>query len=180
MGGDARDGSSDPARPRASSREQKVAARLREISRDRRALRNALDRFDDGPDFASAWSSEDPEEINRRDQVERPYERIVNHLQEIIDFCEAEEATRDASGPVEAGVGRWRRAALRGYLSHAQAERWQIIARGRHRLAHHYADLAARQGQEIFEGAQDLLDGLPKAISGLGRWIEALWPRARS
>lgn len=55
-----------------SVREQKVAARLREVARDRRALRNALDRFDGVDDFARAWASEDPDEINRRDQVERP------------------------------------------------------------------------------------------------------------
>jgi hypothetical protein len=92
---DDRVGASGGAQPRpGSAREQKVAARLREIARDRRALRNPLDRFADGGDFARAWASEDPDEINRRDQVERPYERIVNDVQEIIDFCEAEEAER--------------------------------------------------------------------------------------
>lgn len=161
---------------RASVREQKIAARLREISRDRRALRNALNRFDGSADFASAWSSEDPEEINRRDQVERPYERIVNDLQEIIGFCEAEEADRRMPGPTENDAGRWRRVAVRGYLSHAQATRWQTIAQGRQRLAHHYADLPTRHGQEIFERVNDLLHELPRAINGLGRWIETLWP----
>lgn len=159
-----------------SAREQKVAARLREIRRDRRALRNALDRFDGRDDFARTWASEDPDEINRRDQVERPYERIVNELEEIIDLCEAEEAERRMPAPAESEAGRWRRAALRGHLSHAQAERWQGIAQGRQRLAHHYADLAARQGAEVFEHADDLLRELPRAVSGLGRWIEGLWP----
>jgi hypothetical protein len=163
-----------------SPREQKVAARLREIALDRRALRNALDRFESADAFARAWSSEDPDEINRRDQVERPYERIVNDLQEILDLCEAEEATRGAVPPEAGGgagePGRWRRAALRGHLSHAQAERWQAIARGRQRLAHHYADLPARHGAEIFERTHELLDELPRAIRGLGRWIESLWP----
>jgi uncharacterized protein YutE (UPF0331/DUF86 family) len=162
----------------ASARERKVAARLREIRRDRRALRNALDRFDGGDEFARAWASEDPDEINRRDQVERPYERIVNDLQEIIDLCEAEEAERRMPPPAEPDAGRWRRTALRGYLSHAQAERWQDIAQGRQRLAHHYADLAARQGVEIFERANDLLRELPRAIGGLGRWVATLWPDA--
>jgi hypothetical protein len=162
---------------RGSAREQKVVARLREITLDRRALRNALDRFDGGEEFARAWVSEDPDEINRRDQVERPYERIVNDMQEISDLCETEEAERRKPGPAEPDAGRWRRAALRGYLSHAQADRWQTIAHGRQRLAHHYADLPARQGLEIFDRANDLLRELPKAISGLGRWIETLWPR---
>jgi hypothetical protein len=67
---------------------------------------------------------------------------------------------------------------LRGYLSQAQAGRWQGIAQGRQRLAHHYADLQARHGVEIFERAGELLDELPRAISGLGRWIDALWPRS--
>lgn len=164
------------APPPGLAREQKVAARLREVARDRRALRNALDRFDGGQDFASAWASEDPDEINRRDQVERPYERIVNDLQEIIDFCEAEEAERGMPAPDDEEAGRWRRAALRGYLSHAQAERWQRIAAGRQRLAHHYADMPARHGVEIFERANELLAELPRAIRGLGRWIEGLWP----
>jgi hypothetical protein len=159
------------------AREQKVAARLREIRRDRRALRNALDRFDGGEDFARTWASEDPDEINRRDQVERPYERIVNDLEEIIDLCQAEETERDLPAPDESDAGRWRRSALRGYMSHAQAERWQGIAQGRQRLAHHYADLAARQGVEVFEHADDLLGELPRAVSGLGRWIESLWPK---
>jgi hypothetical protein len=159
-----------------SARERKVAARLREIRRDRRALRNALDRFDGADDFASAWASEDPDEINRRDQVERPYERIVNDLQEIIDLCEAEDRERGTPPSDEPGAGRWRRAALRGYLSHAQAERWQAIAQGRQRLAHHYADLAGRQGAEIFERAEDMLRELPRAVGGLGRWIAGLWP----
>lgn len=166
------------APPRGSAREQKVAARLREIARDRRALRNALDRFDGGEDFARAWASEDPDEINRRDQVERPYERIVSDVQEIIDFCEAEEAERRMPAPAEPDAGRWRRTALRGYFSHAQADRWQGIAQGRQRLAHHYADLPSRQGQEIFERANDLLRELAKAISALGGWIDSLWPRA--
>jgi hypothetical protein len=159
-----------------SARERKVAARLREIARDRRALRNALDRFDGGEDFARTWASEDPDEINRRDQVERPYERIVSDLQEIIDLCEAEASERQMPAPAEPGAGRWRRATLRGYLSHAQADRWQGIAHGRRRLARHYADLASRQGLEIFERANDLLGELPKAITGLGRWIDILWP----
>lgn len=164
-----------------SPREQKVAARLRELVRDRRALRNALDRFGDANAFAGTWASEDPDEINRRDQVERPYERIVNDLQEIIDFCEAEEAERRIAGPERAPgdePGRWRRAALRGYLSQAQAERWQRIAHGRQRFAHHYADLPARQGIEVFERAHELLGELPRAMRGLGRWIAALWPEA--
>lgn len=163
-----------------SPREQKVVARLRQIALDRRALRNALDRFEGADEFARAWSSEDPDEINRRDQVERPYERIVDDVQEIIDLCEAEELTRGgAPAPGTSATdrpGRWRRAALRGHLSHAQAERWQGIAQGRQRLAHHYADLPARQGAEIYERAVELLDELPKAIRGLGRWIETLWP----
>ncbi|MGH2969748.1 MAG: hypothetical protein ACRDK0_11890 [Solirubrobacteraceae bacterium] len=160
-------------------RERKVAARLREIARDRRALRGALDRFAGGEDFARVWASEDPDEINRRDQVERPYERIVNDLQEIIDFCEAEETERGSSAPEGAGSedpGRWRRVALRGHFSHAQAERWQSIVQGRQRLAHHYADLPARHGAEIYERAEALLWELPKAVGGLGRWIEELWP----
>jgi uncharacterized protein YutE (UPF0331/DUF86 family) len=167
----------EDARGSASARERKLAARLREIRRDRRALRNALERFDGADDFARAWASEDPEEINRRDQVERPYERIVNDLQEIIDLCEAEEAERRMAPPAEPDAGRWRRVALRGYLSHAQAERWQGIGQGRQRLAHHYADLSGQQGVEIFERAGDLLREMPKAISGLGRWIAGLWPR---
>jgi uncharacterized protein YutE (UPF0331/DUF86 family) len=165
------------APPPGSVRERKVAARLGEIARDRRALRNALDRFDGAEDFAGAWSSEDPDEINRRDQVERPYERIVNDMQEVIDLCEAEEADRGTAPPKHDDAGRWRRAALRGHLSHADAARWQGIARGRQRLAHHYADLPARQGAEIFERANELLVTLPRAFAGLGRWIEELWPR---
>jgi len=164
--------------PAGSARERKLAARLREIGHDRRALRNALDRFAGGEDFARVWASEDPDEINLRDQVERPYERIVNDLQEIVDFCEAEELERGASAPARAGgdPGRWRRVALRGHFSQAQAERWQSIAQGRQRLAHHYADLPARHGAEIYERADELLRELPKAIAGLGRWIEELWP----
>lgn len=172
-------GAGDDAPLRGSVRERKVAARLREIARDRRALRNALDRFDGEEDFASAWASGDPDQINRRDQVERPYERIVNDMQEIIDFCEAEEVDRGMPVPEGDDAGRWRRAALRGYLSDAQADRWQGIARGRQRLAHHYADLPARRGAEIFERANELLGELPRAISGLGRWIDGLWPRVR-
>lgn len=161
-----------------SAREQKVAARLQEIARDRRALRNALDRFAGGEDFAGAWASEDPDQINQRDQVERPYERIVNDMQEIIDFCEAEEAERGMPAPEGDDAGRWRRAASRGYLSHAQADRWPRIAQRRQRLAHHYVDLPARHGIEIFERANELLDELPRAIRGLGRWIDGLWPRS--
>jgi hypothetical protein len=163
--------------PAGSVRERKIAARLREITRDRRALRNALERFDGGEDFARAWVSADPDQINRRDQVERPYERIVNDIQEIIDLCEAEEAERGMPAPDGEDRGRWRRVALRGYISHAQVLRWQGIAHGRQRLAHHYADLPARHGLEIFERANELLGELPRAISGLGRWIDALWPR---
>jgi hypothetical protein len=161
---------------RGAARERKVAARLSEIARDRRALRNALDRFEDGDDFARTWASEDPDEINRRDQVERPYERIVNDLQEVIDLCEAEEADRGLPVPAEPDAGRWRRTAVRGHLSHAQAERWQGLAQGRQRLAHHYADLPARHGLEIFERAHDLLGELPRTIAGIGRWIKTLWP----
>lgn len=162
-----------------SAREHKVAVRLGEIARDRRALRNALDRFGGAADFAAVWASEAPDEINRRDQVERPYERIVNDLQEILDLCEAEETDRGVPPP--AGVsgdepGRWRRAALRGYLSHAQTERWQAIAQGRQRLAHHYADLPAQRAAEIYERAVELLADLPRAVAGIGRWIEKLWP----
>jgi hypothetical protein len=56
----------------ALGREKKVASRLSEIARDRRALRHALDQFASAEDFARTWASEDPDEINRRDQVERP------------------------------------------------------------------------------------------------------------
>jgi hypothetical protein len=169
------------AGPRSASsvRERKVAARLREMAHDRRALRNALDHFAGAEDFARTWASEDPDEINRRDQVERPYERIVSDLQEIVDYCEAEQAERGAAAPAPGGgddPGRWRRLAMRGYFSHAQAERWQGIAQGRQRLAHHYADLPARHGAEIYERAEELLREMPKAIGGLGRWIEELWP----
>lgn len=157
------------------ARERKVAVRLRQIARDRRALRNALDRFDGAGDFAAGWASEDPDEINRRDQVERPYERIVNDLQEIIDLCEAEEAERGMA-PGQADAGRWRRAAVRGYLSHEQAERWQRMAAGRQRLAHHYADLTTQDGIEFFKSADELLREAPRAVRDLGRWIEALWP----
>ena len=162
-----------------SAREQKVAARLRGIAVDRRALRNALDRFAGGDDFARVWNSEDPDEINRRDQVERPYERIVNDLQEILDLCEAEEADRGTAPPTGDGgdePGRWRRAALRGHLTHAQAARWQGIAQGRQQLAHHYADLASQDGATIYDRANELLDQLPRTMRGLGRWIETLWP----
>jgi hypothetical protein len=162
-----------------SAREQRVAARLRELARDRRALRLALERFADADDFARVWASDDPAEINRRDQVERPYERIVNDLQEIIDFCEAEEAERGIAQPAHEGddePGRWRRSALRGHLSHAQAERLQRIAQGRQRFQHHYADLPARHGAEVFERAHELLEELPRAMRGLGRWISGLWP----
>jgi hypothetical protein len=162
-----------------SARERKVAARLREIARDRRALRNALDRFSGPEDFASVWASEDPDEINRRDQVERPYERIVNDLQEILDLCEGEETERGIAPEANAGdePGRWRRAALRGYFSHAQAARWQAIAQGRQQLAHHYAELPSRRGAEIYERAVELLAELPRAIAGVGRWIESVWPQ---
>jgi hypothetical protein len=162
-----------------SAREQRVAARLRELARDRRALRLALEQFADADAFARVWASDDPAEINRRDQVERPYERIVNDLQEIIDFCEAEETERGLPGPSREGddePGRWRRAALRGHLSHAQAERMQRIAWGRQRFQHHYADLPSRHGGEVFERAHELLHELPRAMRGLGRWISALWP----
>jgi hypothetical protein len=151
------------------------------LVRDRRALRNALDRFAGADDFTRTWVSEDPDEINRRDQVERPYERIVNDLQEIIDLCEAEEAERGVAPPERVSGDeprRWRRAALRGYLSQAQAERWQRIAHGRRRFAHHYADLPAAHGIEVFERAHELLAELPRAMRGLGRWIAALWPEA--
>jgi hypothetical protein len=134
-------------------------------------------------DFAAVWASEDPDEINRRDQVERPYERIVNDLQEILDLCEAEGTDRGVHPPTAdpgGEPGRWRRAALRGYLSHAQAERWQAIAHGRQRLAHHYADLPAQRGAEIYERAVELLAELPRAITGIGRWIEKLWPPRES
>jgi len=167
----------------ASGREQKVAARLREIARDRGALRNALDRFAGAADFASVWASDDPDEINRRDQVERPYERIVNDLQEILDLCESEEIERGIAAettPPGDEPGRWRRAALRGHLSHAQAERWQAIAQGRQRLAHHYADLPSQHGAEIFERAVEMLSELPRAITRIGRWIESLWPARAS
>jgi hypothetical protein len=43
---------------RMTAREPKVAARLGEIAHDRRALRNALDRFAGAQDFASVWASE--------------------------------------------------------------------------------------------------------------------------
>jgi hypothetical protein len=162
-----------------SAREQKLTARLREIARDRRALRNALDRFAGVDDFAATWASEDPDAINRRDQVERPYERIVNDLHEIIDLCEAEEVERGTPASHDQEAGRWRRAAVRGYLSHAQADRWHGISQGRQRLAHHYADLQAQHGSEIFERANELLDDLPRAIRGLGRWVDELWPRVR-
>ncbi|MEY2425858.1 MAG: hypothetical protein QOI61_1430 [Actinomycetota bacterium] len=91
-----------------SAREQKVAARLGEIARDRRALRNALE------------------------------------------------------------PGRWR-AALRGYLSHAQAERWQAIARGRQQLAPHYADLPAQRGAAIYERSRSLTELGAHAKTGLRR-----------
>jgi hypothetical protein len=131
------------------------------------------------PTWRPDRAGDDPAEINSRDQVERPYERIANDLQEIIDFCEAEEAERGTPGLPHEGddePGRWRRAALRGYLSHAQANRWQEIARGRQRFAHHYADLPARHGEEVFERAHELLKELPRAMRGLGRWVSALWP----
>jgi hypothetical protein len=162
-----------------SAREQRIAARLRELARDRRALRLALEQFADAGAFARVWASDDPAEINSRDQVERPYERIVNDLQEIIDFCEAEEAERGTAPSTHEGddePGRWRRAALRGYLSHAQAERLRQIAWERQRFQHHYADLPARHGAEVYERAHELLDELPRAMRGLGRWITALWP----
>lgn len=179
MGGGVRggDGRGSPA---GSVREQKVTARLHEIARDRRALRGALDRFDGAGDFAATWASEDPDQINRRDQVERPYERMVNDLQEIIDLCEAEAVQRGAPPSERDDAGRWRRVARAGYLSHAQADRWQGIAQGRQRMAHHYADLPARHGLEIFERAHELLAELPRAIRGLGRWIDGLWPRSDS
>ena len=136
-----------------SAREQKIAARLAEIVRDRRALLNALDRFDGADDFAAVWASEDPDEIKGAD-------RGIDAL---------------ASDP-EDEPGRWRRAALRGSISHAQADRWQAIARGRQRLAHHDADLPPHHGAEIYERAVELLSELPRAVAGIGRWIEALWP----
>jgi hypothetical protein len=162
-----------------SAREQRVAARLRELSRDRRALRLALEQFADADAFARVWASEDPAEINKRDQVERPYERIVNDLQEIIDFCEADEAQRGIAPPAYQGddePGRWRRAALRGYLSPAQAERLARVGWVRQRFQHHYADLPERHGAEVFERAHELLAELPRAMRGLGRWISELWP----
>jgi hypothetical protein len=166
---------------RGSAREQKVAARLREIARDRRALRNALDQFSGSDDFARIWASDDPDQINRRDQVERPYERVINHLQEVLEFCEAEDEERGRPAP--AGnpgdqPGLWRRAALRGYLSHAEAGRWHGLALGRHRLAHHYADLPRIYGAEAFERAESLLADLPRLMRGLARWIDELWPRS--
>ena len=160
-------------------RRRKIAERLREIARDRRALRNALDRFAGADEFASTWASDDPDEINRRDQVERPYERLVHDLQEIVDLCEAEVFDRGIATAAAAGggePGRWRRLAIRGYITHAQAERWQALAAARQRLQHHYADLPARRGAEIYERAEALLAELPRAMKGLGRWIDELWP----
>jgi hypothetical protein len=100
-----------------SAREQRVAARLRELSRNRRALRLALEQFADADAFALVWASDDPAEINKRDQVERPYERIVDDLQEIIDFCEAEEAQRGTAplhvrATMSRGAGGARRCAV--------------------------------------------------------------------
>lgn len=161
------------------ARQRKVMSRLQEIRRDRRALRNALDHFADAAAFVAAWGSEDPDLINLRDQVERPYERIVNDLQELIDLCEAEEADRGLPEPEGSGPdrpGRWRRAALRGHLNHAQSARWQAIALGRQRLAHHYVDLAEHQATDIYARANELLSELPGAVRGLGGWIEGLWP----
>jgi hypothetical protein len=160
-------------------RRRKIAERLREIARDRGALRNALDRFAGADEFAITWASEDPDEINRRDQVERPYERIVNDLQEIVDLCETEASQR--GHPVPEGApgdepGRWRRIAMRGYIAHAEAERWQGLAAARQRLQHHYADLRASRGAEIYERAEALLAELPRTVKGLRRWIEELWP----
>lgn len=46
----------------------------------------------------------------------------------------------------------------------------------RQRLARHYVDLAEPQATDIYERANELLSELPKAIRGLGGWIEELWP----
>jgi hypothetical protein len=52
---------------------------------------------------------------------------------------------------------------MRGYIARAQAERWQALAAARQRLQHHYADLPARRGAEIYERAEALLAELPCA-----------------
>ena len=153
-----------------------MAARLREIALDRRALRNALDRFDGGQDFASAWDSADPDQINRRDQVERPYERIVNDMQEIIDFCEAEEAERGIPGrrvttPAAGAAPRCAATSATPRLSDGRAS-----PRAGSALHITTRTCRRRHGLEIFERANELLRELPRAIRGLGRWVEGLWP----
>lgn len=137
----------------------------------------AIAEFEDRDRFVERWFSDDPKHVNRIAAVERDYEKIVNSLHGLIDLCEQEEA---AQGPqrddVSREMGRWRRVAARTYVSHTLADRLIELCDTRNVFQHEYPDLEPEKGLEVWDHVDEMLQRLPKAMTGLEKWIHRLWP----
>jgi hypothetical protein len=192
--------------PGSQVRHERILASVARISRFSRGLDRAIEQIGGKEAWLRRWSAPDQEEDLLVAALERQYERIVNALQdEVIDLLEAEavdrglaprppratdleEASRwnreavalrlisDAPNPDEA-PGRWRRAALLGWLSSSTALALRDLVRSRQLFAHRYVGASGEQhGADVWADAHALRALLPQVSRELRLAVERLWP----
>jgi uncharacterized protein YutE (UPF0331/DUF86 family) len=159
----------DPQRARALK--AKIRDRMSDVRRHLLALRTAMAEFGDDfdPDaFRTAYSSEDPIELNRVKALERGVDQLYNYIAELAAFGlelaelrgrrDATNARRDLDALRDAGV-----------ISRELTRRLQRLRELRRMLVHEYATATAEQ---VHESALIVTDNFPAFYDAYGAWIK--------
>lgn len=132
------------------------------------ALKRARAAFADAADWEQAFTSSDPDEVNRVVQVKGNYENIVNHLMKII---KSSHALVGLGEPKERSARSYIRSVRdAGGLTDGQADAVIRLQSLRSRLQHASPDV---EPDEVWEEVEALQRLLPRARRKLLVWLES-------
>lgn len=149
----------------------RLDARLERLSAQSTALRRAMDQFGEGFDpetWTNAYSSPDPDDINRVFMVTGGYLALVNNTAEAIRAGVKLTGLKPTSGmPGLPGIVDAVRAD--GGFTGRQAETFVELYRTRNRLQHSSPDIEA---DEVHRQVRLLLRHLPRLVKSYLAWLE--------
>jgi hypothetical protein len=148
----------------------RIDAKLERLTAQRTALRRALEQFGDDFDakeWARAFDSSDPRDINRVFTVTGGYLALVNNTAEAI---RAGAKLAGATSSQRTGIaGIVDAIQADGGLTRGQAETFAELYRTRNRLQHSSPDIEA---DELHRQVRLLLRHLPRLIKSFVAWLE--------
>ena len=149
-----------------------IRARLRRIVIDSRALKAAIEE-EFGVDFdraqwAAAFESAEPEDVNRVSAVVAAFERIVNGLVESARSGLLASGLARPGGAPESVRGDLERVRDDGGLSDGQLEVLLFASQVRNELQHVYIEAKA---DTVRDAVQRLRSNLPEILKRLNAWF---------